>query len=91
MEGYKSKTFWERPEGVTGAIFLTALIVGVGVLTVQSIGLIIGALTSGLGLVASLVVLGAIIFTALDSKARNLVWYMYKSVMRSITGIFCKA
>ena len=90
MEGYRSKTFWERPEGVTGAIFLAAIIAAVGFFTIQSIGLIIGALTSGLGLILTLVVLGTIIFTALDSKARNLVWYMYKSAMRAITGIFVK-
>jgi phage shock protein A len=90
MDGYKSKTFWQRPEGVTGAIIMAALIAGIGVLTVSSISFIVGALTSGIGLVATLAVLGTIIFTILDSKARNLVWYMYKSVMRSITSIFVK-
>ncbi len=67
-----------------------ALIAGIGVLSVKSIGLIVAALTSGIGLVATLAVLGTIIFSILDSKARNLVWYMYKSIMRSITGIFVK-
>ena len=33
-------------------------------------------------------VLAAIIFMVLDPKFRNLIWYMYKSVMRWITGIF---
>lgn len=32
--------------------------------------------------------LAVIVFTALDSKARNLVGYIYKSVMRKITGLF---
>jgi hypothetical protein len=90
MEGFRSKTFWERPEGVTGAIFLTALIAAIGFLAVKSIALIIAALTSGPGLIITLAVLGTIIFTVLDSKARNLVWYMYKSAMRWITGIFVK-
>ena len=90
MDGYRSKTFWQRPEGVTGAIFLAAIVLGVGILTVKSIGFIIGALTSGIGLVATLAILGTIIFMAMDSKARNLIWYMYKSVMRYITGIFVK-
>src|SRR5678815_4966629 len=90
MDGYQSKTFWQRPEGVTGALFLGALIIGAGILTVKSIAFIVGALTSGIGLVLTLAVLGTIIFTILDSKARNLVWYMYKSVMRSITSIFVK-
>ncbi len=90
MDGYKPKTFWERPEGVTGAVFLVALILGIGILTVKSAAFIVGALTSSVGLVATLAVLGAVIFMVLDSKTRNLIWYMYKSVMRSITGIFVK-
>ncbi len=35
-----------------------------------------------------LLVLGAVIYMVLDPRMRNLVWYMYKSVMRWITGIF---
>jgi phage shock protein A len=35
-----------------------------------------------------LLVLAAVIYMVLDPKMRNLVWYMYKSVMRSVTGIF---
>jgi len=34
--------------------------------------------------------LAAVIYVALDAKTRNLVWYMYKSVMRWITGIFVR-
>ncbi|MCB0642989.1 MAG: hypothetical protein KDC44_15175, partial [Phaeodactylibacter sp.] len=41
-----------------------------------------------LGLVIGVVVIAAITYLLLDSKARNLVWYMYKSVMRWVTGIF---
>lgn len=90
MEGYKPKTFWERPEGVTGGIFLVAIIAAIGFITVNSAAFIVGALTSTLGLVATLAILGAIIFMAIDSKSRNLIGYMYKSVMRWITGIFVK-
>ncbi|HZV68282.1 MAG TPA: hypothetical protein VFG10_02020 [Saprospiraceae bacterium] len=90
MDGFRPKTFWQRPEGVTGGVFLTAIIIAMGVLTVKSLAFVIGALTSGVGLIVSLAVLGTIIFTALDPKARNLVWYMYKSAMRYITGIFVK-
>ncbi|MFZ1676921.1 MAG: hypothetical protein WBP41_09125 [Saprospiraceae bacterium] len=90
MDGYKPKTFWERPEGVTGGAFLAGIIIALGIITVKSLAFVIGALTSGVGLIVSLLVLGTIIFTALDPKARNLVWYMYKSAMRYITGIFVK-
>lgn len=90
MDGYQPKTFWERPEGVTGGIFIAAIIAALGFFTLKSIAFVVGALTSGVGLIVFLAVLGTIIFTALDPKARTLVWYMYKSVMRSITGIFVK-
>ena len=90
MDGYKPKTFWERPEGVTGALFLVAIIAAVGFVAIKSAAFIVGALTSTSGLVATLAILGTIIFMAIDSNSRNLIWYMYKSVMRSITGIFVK-
>ena len=43
---------------------------------------------SGVNLAIGLGVLGAIVYMVLDPKMRNLVWYMYKSVMRWITGVF---
>jgi hypothetical protein len=36
MDGYKPKTFWERPEGVTGALFLVAIIAAVGFVAIKS-------------------------------------------------------
>lgn len=41
-------------------------------------------------LAGMLAALAAVIYVVLDPKARNLVWYFYKSVMRWITGIFVK-
>ncbi len=90
MEGYKPKTFWERPEGVTGGIFLLALLAATAWLTISAGAALIAWMSTTAGMVVSLLVLGTIVFTALDSKARNLVWYMYKSVMRYVTGIFVK-
>lgn len=87
---YKPKTFWERPEGVTGGIFAIVIVAIAALMTIQAGAALIGFLTSTAGLIVSLLVLGTIIFTILDSKARNLVWYMYKSAMRWITGIFVK-
>lgn len=47
------------------------------------------ALTANtLYLAGMLLVLGALIYMVLDPRMRNLVWYMYKSVMRWVTGIF---
>ncbi len=87
-EEIKKKSFWKRPEGKTGLIFLVAGIVGVGFVVSAFLSAIIAFVSTTPGLIVSLLVLGAVIFTGLDPKARNLVWYMYKSVMRWITGMF---
>lgn len=85
---YKPKSFWSKPEGVTGALFLGAILLGGGWLVASSLSAILALANTMLGLVSLVTVLGIIIYMALDSKARNLVWYMYKSVMRWITGLF---
>ncbi|HMT52836.1 MAG TPA: hypothetical protein PLC27_10705 [Saprospiraceae bacterium] len=88
MTEQKTKSFWSRPEGVTGALFLAAMIFGVGYLAVTSLAAIIAFATTTMGAFISLMVLGTIVFMALDSKTRTLVSYMYKSAMRWITGLF---
>ena len=88
MTEQKTKSFWSRPEGVTGALFLAAMIFGVGYLAVTSLASIIAFATTTMGAFISLMVLGTIVFMALDSKTRTLVSYMYKSAMRWITGLF---
>lgn len=84
----KPKTFWKRPEGVTGSIFLMAILGALGFVLVTNIGAILAFVQSVLGLAVTLLVLGAIIYMVLDPKMRTLVSYMYKSVMRKITGMF---
>jgi len=87
---FKPKSFWKRPEGVTGAIFMGGLLIGGGFLLFSVMPFLIGLVQTTLGLVTTLLILGAVIYMALDPKMRNLVWYMYKSVMRWITGMFVK-
>ncbi len=84
------KSFWRRPEGVTGGIFLGLILVGGAILVSSLLGSIIAALHTTVGLVVTLLILGAVIYMALDPSMRNLVGYMYKSVMRWITGLFVK-
>jgi len=86
MQDMKPKSFWKRPEGVTGMIFLAALVAGGAyALTAIDWGYLFA---NTLYLAGTLAVLGAVVYMVLDPKMRNLVWYMYKSVMRSITGWF---
>ena len=81
-------SFWKRPEGKTGGLVLAGLIIGGGFLFVQALPTLVALAANTLNLALMLLVLGAIIYMVLDPKMRNLVWYMYKSVMRWITGLF---
>ncbi len=82
------KTFWQRPEGVTGMLFMGGLILGGGYLLNKILPTLIKLAENTLYLGLILTGLAALIFVILDPRARNLVWYMYKSIMRWITGMF---
>ncbi|MFT4760623.1 MAG: hypothetical protein ACI9XO_001036 [Paraglaciecola sp.] len=88
MNDYKPKSFWKRPEGITGAIFLGGLVLGGGYLLVSFLPLLLAATKSILWLSVMLIALAAIIYMVLDPKTRALVGYMYKSMMRWVTGMF---
>jgi hypothetical protein len=84
----KPKSFWKRPEGVTGAIFLGAIVIGGGVLLATLLPVLIPLMQNTLALALMLVALAAIVYMFVDPKMRNLIWYMYKGVMRWVTGLF---
>lgn len=88
MSEMKPKSFWNRPEGITGALVLGLLIFGGGYLLASSIYAVLAFLSTTIGQAVMIVVLGTIIYMALDGKTRTLVSYMYKSLMRWITGLF---
>ena len=85
---FKTKSFWQKPEGITGLIFLAAIVLGGGYLIAANIGFLIGLMQNTLYLAGMIAVLGAVVYMVIDPKMRALVGYMYKSVMRSITGMF---
>jgi len=85
---FKPKSFWKRPEGVTGAIVLGSVIVIGGWLLIANLPTLVALAQNTLYLAGMLLVLGAIVYMVLDPRMRNLVWYMYKSVMRWVTGMF---
>ncbi len=84
----KPKSFWQRPEGITGLIFLSALVAGLGFVLVTFGATLVALAQNTLYLAGMLAVLGAIVYMVLDPRMRNLIFYMYKSVMRSVTGMF---
>lgn len=84
----KGKSFWSRPEGTTGALFLIGIIGLIGFGIFKYSGAILALLTNTIGIVAALAVLGVLLYMILDKRTRTLFSYMYQSVMRKITSIF---
>lgn len=82
----KEKTFWQRPEGITGLLFLAAIVAGGGYLlsTINWAAI----LANTLYLAGTLAVVGIVAYMVLDPKMRALVGYAYKSFMRGLTGMF---
>lgn len=83
-----SKSFWKRPEGITGTVVLSGLLIGGGYALYKTLPYLITLASNLLYLSGMLLVLGAIIYMVLDPKMRTLIGYMYKSIMRWATGIF---
>jgi len=79
-----TKSFWQKPEGITGLLFLGAL--GFGLYS--ALPFLITLLQNTIYFGILLAVVGAMTFVALDPKFRTLVGYIYKTAMRSITGMF---
>lgn len=88
MKEFKPKSFWKRPEGVAGAIFLVSGIIGGGILLYMALPYLITLAANALYLAGMLIVLGAVLYMVFDPKMRTLIAYLYKSLMRWITGIF---
>lgn len=90
VEHKLSRSFWQRPEGKTGALVL-ALLLAVFVFGVANLWpLISGIISTGFGLAVIIMALGVVLYLALDPKMRNLIWYFYKKSMRWLTGLFVK-
>lgn len=85
---FKPKTFWQRPEGLTGGIFMAGIVLGVGYLLYKFLPILITLLSNMLYAGLLLIALAALIYMVVDPRMRNLIWYGYKSIMRWITGIF---
>ena len=88
MEEIKPKPFIKRPEGKVGTVFGVALLAAGGYGLFLALPAIIALLQNAVTAALLLGVLAVIVYVALDPKFRNLIWYMYKSIMRFITGLF---
>ncbi|MFN9380610.1 MAG: hypothetical protein ACK6BQ_11685, partial [Bacteroidota bacterium] len=85
-----SQSFWRKPEGVTGLIFLIGVLAGLGFLTFVFLPALIGFLTQPIPL--TLLVLFTMIaaYGLIDPSTRKSLWFIYKNTMRWITSFFVK-
>lgn len=84
----KVKSFWEKPEGKTGMLFVAGGIVGVLIIMMRWGAALVQAAQNTLILGLYIVLACAIGYVLMDPRFRTTVWYMYKTVMRWITGAF---
>ncbi|MBL0191296.1 MAG: hypothetical protein IPQ18_08115 [Saprospiraceae bacterium] len=88
IENYKPKSFWERPEGVTGGLFGLAILGSLSYILYKALPYLVSIAENSLYLGLLLTGLAALLYVIFDPKMRNLIWYIYKSIMRWITGLF---
>ncbi len=82
------KSFWSRPEGKTGLIFGAGLfgLLGWGLYKILPYAIKIMSNLLHLSLLA--IGFGALMYVVFDPKFRSIIWYLYRSLMRAVTGIF---
>ncbi len=88
LPSVKKKSFWQRPEGKTGALFLIAGVVVIAVYHIPIFNFITSLLKNTISTIALGAAVAALLYVIFDKRARNLIWYMYKGFMRRITGLF---
>jgi len=84
----KSKSFWKRPEGKLGAMFLVAGVAVVAIYNQPIFEFVQSLLKGTISTIALGAVVAAMLYIIFNKKTRNLIWYMYKGVMRWITKLF---
>jgi len=84
----KNKTFWKRPEGKLGAFFLILGGAAVAIYHQPIFEFVQSLLKGTISTIALGAVVAAMLYIIFNKKTRNLIWYMYKGVMRWITKLF---
>lgn len=87
-QAFQKKPFYKRPEGITGAIFLIAILGGIGYGIYLILPTLILMAENVLYLTMMLLVIAAILYMVFDPRMRSLVGFMYQSIMRKITSAF---
>lgn len=87
-QNFKPKSFWERPEGVTGQIFGVSVIAGAGYVLYKALPYIITLLENTIYATLLAVVAVLLGFVTTDKRFWRLGRYLYMSLMRKITQVF---
>jgi hypothetical protein len=82
------KSFWQRPEGIPGAILLAGIIGFLGYGLYQILPSLIDMVKNIYYLAALCGGLFVISYLLFDKRVRTLIWYFYKSMIRKATGLF---
>jgi len=82
------KSFWSRPEGKTGMLFLAAGGIGAGYGLYLLLPYLITMVSNTLTLVGLSVALFAVLYVLFNGTFQTLVKFSFKSIMRFLTGLF---
>lgn len=85
------KSFWARPEGTAGMLFLAACGVGLYAALPALLAFTAGLMTllgQTIAVVVLCAVLAALLFVLTNKKFLTLCSYIFKSAMRKVTGLF---
>ena len=88
VETYKRKSFWSRPEGKLGAAVLITCSAALGLFHNPALELLRSMFETPFSTMGLFAILGTITLIFTDSRARKLVAYAFRAIMRKITGIF---
>jgi hypothetical protein len=84
----KVKSFWEKPEGKTGMVFMVGIGVALLYMLYKILPFIAVIFSSLFSIVLSGIALFIIIYVLfIDTKSRTLIWYFYKLIMKKLTGM----
>ena len=82
------KSFWEKPEGVTGMLFTGGLIIGVGWILYHFLPYIIELLQNTITAIALGLVTAGLLYVIFNNKVQNLLSFFFKVAMKKITSVF---
>lgn len=81
------KSFWERPEGKTGLVFAAGGILGFVLIMIRWGTALVRAAENTFILGVYIAVACGIGYVLMDKRFRATVWYLYRGVMRFLTGL----